>query len=161
MPKIVDAIALFFDDVRVEVGNKYSFMGMYQKTLNFPEGAATDLQKLFLLIVVRFSSIGDTKSLKFFIKLPKDETLELEPEWPPPGEDWSDGDMHSAQIIFQLGPIKMDNDSSIRVEVIADANMILAGSLQFRQISNVETIPIVQAVPKSKQTSRKSKGGRQ
>lgn len=76
----VDVVALFFDDVRQEIGGKHSFMGMYQDDLILGNHLNPILQKLFVVFFCRFKRDDSPNILKLCVITPQGEKHEFSPK---------------------------------------------------------------------------------
>ena len=109
---------IYCDDIREEVGNKVSYMGIYSKDLFVPV-APVVLPKLCIAVKVVTDMTDPFRELEVRILKGEDE-VELLTTGPIPGppDDWSSEDNSTfmvAQMAFMLAPYQIDGDTILRV----------------------------------------------
>jgi hypothetical protein len=109
---------VYCDDIREEIGNKVSYMGIYSKDLFVPT-APVVLPKLCIAVKVVTDITDPFKELEVRILKGEDE-VELLTTGPIPGppDDWSSEDNSTfmiAQMAFMLAPYQIDGDTILRV----------------------------------------------
>jgi len=109
---------IYCDDIREEVGNKVSYMGIYSKDLFVPV-APVVLPKLCIAVKVVTDMTDPFRELEVRILKGEDE-VELLTTGPIPGppDDWASEDNSTfmvAQMAFMLAPYQIDGDTILRV----------------------------------------------
>lgn len=128
----------FCDDIRQEVGNKLSLMGVYNGALVVPS-FPFDLPRLFVSMRATASNDEPFKSLSFVVMIDDEVIAELAiPEVDlnaPIGnlpEFLSASDLQrqqSFQTFFALPPLRFDKESVIRSRIVTEAGEIRGDSL--------------------------------
>ena len=109
---------IYCDDIREEIGNKVSYMGIYSKDLFVPT-APIVLPKLCIAVNVVTDMNDPFKELEVRVLKGEDE-VELLTTGPIPGppDDWTSEDNLTfmvAQMAFVLAPYQIDGDTILRV----------------------------------------------
>lgn len=109
---------IYCDDIREEVGNKVSYMGIYSKDLFVPT-APVVLPKLCIAVKVVTDMTDPFRELEVRILKGEDE-VELLTTGPIPGppDDWTSEDNSTfmvAQMAFMLAPYQIDGDTILRI----------------------------------------------
>jgi hypothetical protein len=131
----VTAIAFFFDDARLEVGNKFSFMGMYvdDAVLSTPN---VPFDRLAVLLHIRWRRDFEAGSFKFRIEIPRQDPIshEIEPPAPDPGKSPTTTPFAEMQLNAVLNlrfpPLQPGDD--IKIWAIIDGIDVPAGRLVIR-----------------------------
>jgi len=130
---------IYCDDIRDEVGNKFSYMGIYTQDLTVPN-APLLLPKL-CIAVKAVTDIGDPfESLEVrIVKIKGDEETELLSTGPfpmPPLADLPKLDNDStcifAQMYFMLTPFQIDDETIIRVKANTEREELRGAALRIR-----------------------------
>jgi hypothetical protein len=126
---------VYCDDIRNEVGNKQSLIGIYRGDLYVPSFPAT-LPKLCVLVTVQTLANQPFESLKF--RLLKDDTLLAEAPIPlesmPKAGSIDSGDGFSMfTLVLVMSPFKVDQPTKLRVRVDADGVELKAPALVIHQ----------------------------
>lgn len=109
---------IYCDDIREEVGNKVSYMGIYSKDLFVPTSPIV-LPKLCIAVKVVTDMADPFKELEVRV-LKGDDEVELLSTGliPGPPEDWTSEDNSTfmiAQMAFMLSPYQIDGETILRV----------------------------------------------
>ena len=131
----VTAIAFFFDDARLEAGNKFSFMGMYvgDAVFSIPN---VPFDRLAVLLHIRWRPDFEVDSFKFRIEIPRQEPIshEIEPPALDPGQSPAITPFAEMQLNavlnLQFPPLQPGDD--IKVWAIVDGSDVPAGRLVIR-----------------------------
>ena len=139
---------IYFDDIRDEVGNKLSYMGVYSGELNVPT-APVVLPKLCIAVKVITDFNDPLRELEVRI-VKGDDEVELLTTGPIPMlEDTSCFDGNPARLgvrlTFMLAPFQIDEDSILRVKAKTEREELQAMALRIR----VATPPEQPATPLS------------
>ena len=137
---------MFCDDIRVEVGNKLSFMGVYRGTIDVPEFPYV-APKLCIATYCSSPIENTFKSLRMKISL--GDTLLHDEAIPVEFINQSFNEVKSIaagssepveRIIIgfntMIAPLIIDRDSIIRVMVYSDEEEIVAGKIRIRQVAS-------------------------
>lgn len=104
------------DDVRNEVGNKLSFMGIYPTgiVLPFVPNTLKGLHVIFLLdgIKKRFNKV------RFILTIPGSNPFELFSDAPP-----EDHQKKTLQLVFGLAPLKIEKTGMARIKLYIDETL--------------------------------------
>lgn len=73
-PSSLHALALFFDDVRLELGNKFTLIGQYLRDLYLPPGAPP-LDRLAILLIARWPLDWFPASVSARVVLPRQDPI--------------------------------------------------------------------------------------
>jgi hypothetical protein len=135
----VTAIAFFFDDARVEVGNKFSFMGMYGSDVVLTE-PGVPFDRLAVFLHMRWPLGLEVGAFKFRIEIPRQEPISHEIE-PASTEPYRSsiitpfaGMQLNAILNLRFPPLQPGDD--IKVWAIVDDNDLPAGRLVVRAASD-------------------------
>lgn len=126
------ALAIYADDVREEVGNKQSLIGIYRDKMFLP-GLPTVIPKLCVSVWVRTPGAKPFKSLKIRL-LANDEVL-LEQPLPMTSVESSESDrvaadpIQMAQVVLLISPLKIERPTILRVRVLTEEEELKAGAL--------------------------------
>jgi len=140
-----NAHCIFCDDIRNEVGNKLSFMGIYGGELQVEQIPAV-IQKICIVSYCETSAahLLSKLSIRIFHK----ENLILENEVPPEhlqemqraiiarGDQKDPIQKIAIGMNAQISPVVIDEPSTIKVVMIADNEEIIAGKLRMSQLTH-------------------------
>jgi hypothetical protein len=135
------AFCIFCDDIRMEVGNKPSFMGMYAADLVFPPNPPPDFQIFlpkFAIISWLFGDVSDkpTKVLVHVFGPPgKTEIIRYEVPYDPLtplNSPFDDPTRFMLNIQIPLVNFPIACDGAIQVEIETERETIRAGRLRVR-----------------------------
>lgn len=138
------AHATYCDDVRQEIGNKISLIGVYTSSLIVPKLPFT-LPKLCIVLNVRTSASEPFGEMKFEILKNKDVMVASGILSPPteaqksilemaPSEYVDDSPrVITAQLVMQLTPFQIDEGFLLRTLVTVDGEVLRAGGLIVQQ----------------------------
>ena len=140
------AVATFCDDVRQEVGNKYSLMGCYGDELvvealpvALPKvcahvRASTTLDQLFAALTCRAKLNGEVIS-----------ELTIQPDQLLSGQRIavarSQSDRVVVVLVLQFAPFGITEPSNLRIEVETESEILHGGTLQLRQRQDGDPLP--------------------
>lgn len=137
----VFAAALFFDDIRIEVGGKLSLIGQYVGSMILPEGASP-VDRLSLLFYVRFSRGFMPQSLQLKVLVPGQEAIKQDVSVGPgpdrsqmPDSPFSAGIVESV-IQMRFSPLRVGDN--IDAWVIVDGHELPAGRLHVASHASAE-----------------------
>ena len=142
VPATRSALATFCDDVRLEVGNKMSYVGIYQGTLLLTS-LPTTLPKLCVVITARTPHSNPFRELKFELFRGNDELLlsQVLPDVPPVQSpsleslEYKGGErIDSYTTIMQLVGFPVTSDLMLRTVVTTEGEMYRAGSLAIQRL---------------------------
>ena len=142
-------IALFFDDVRFEAGNKASFMGQYLGAM-FVSDDMPPVDRLGILIQVRWPKNVRMERFEFRIDLPGGPS-EGYSEIPVPSEpafgDRPESPFSSAflQFIAQVRTRPLQPGETVDVWIRANGNEIPAGRLYIEHVQGMPLPPALAA----------------
>lgn len=130
---------IYCDDIRNEVGNKYSYMGIYTRELTIPN-APILLPKLCLAVKVVTDVNDPFESVMVqVIKVRGHEVTELVStgtiSLPPPTElSGLDDDTTriSFEMQFVLSPFQIDEESTLRVKATTEREELLGVALRLK-----------------------------
>lgn len=132
-------IAQFCDDIRQEVGNKFSFMGCYQDVMVVQQFPA-QLPKLCAHVIVLTPASKPFEKLILRAQLNEDVVAEL--EMPVSVSNWVDNFNEKAaiaelgrlsiQAMIVLSPVIVTEPSKLRIEAETEAGTILGSCLTIR-----------------------------
>lgn len=135
------ATAIYCDDIRSEVGGKFSLMGVYNADIIFPSFPAT-LPKLCAHVTVKFPwGEQPTKSLRVVLFKGEDILSEINIDEdslkpaavPPPDPETSPEDRKLAvQFSFNITPFVAEGPTRIRLRAYADSEEIKGNALRVR-----------------------------
>ena len=156
------AIAIYCDDIRHEVGNKLSFLGVYSQNMFVPSFPAR-LPKLCVAVWARTPESNPFKRLALKLysnesvlmdqELPTvawDEVPDPPPSVPLPGEDVES--MHTVHFAIQLAPFNLDAAAILRLRVDTGNGVLKAGGLNIQLSSPSKANPT--SGPRSSRKSR-------
>lgn len=113
----------YCDDVRVEVGNKLTIVGMYTGQLNTPQ-APVMLPKLCVLCTFAVPKQQNIKELKFRVFRDGEALLEHVneefPDLPPHVMDDESATRREFHAAFTFTPFPIEGPSILRVEAVTD-----------------------------------------
>jgi hypothetical protein len=132
--------ATFCDDVRQEVGNKLSYIGVYGPELIVPSFPAT-LPKLCCVFNLRISPECMPRKLAF--RLYRDEEIIFEAEQPPASEEAlkelalriDDSQWIWIALVAQLAPFQIPRAAVLRARAMVDDQEVKGGALRLRALS--------------------------
>lgn len=132
---------IYCDDIRNEVGNKLSYMGIYTHEMIIPNAplllpklciavkVVTDINDPFESVTVRLVKIKDHEETELIstglIHLPQVADL--------PGRD-DDTTRLSFEMQFMLSPFQIDEEAKLRVEATTEREEIRGSALRIRII---------------------------
>lgn len=132
---------IYCDDIRNEVGNKFSFMGIYTRELTIPNAplflpklcivvkAVTDVDDPFESLEVRVVKIKDGEETKLLSTGP----LTMPPLTDLPARD-DDTTCLLTQMQFALSPFQIDEEATLRVKATTEREELLGVALHIRII---------------------------
>jgi hypothetical protein len=133
------AYTLFCDDLRQEVGNKVSYMGVYQGMM-YVQAFPTVLAKLCAAVTVRFPREIAIESLVFKLFL-QDEVIaerSFDPQALKSKLDNDQGqDVVMATALFQIVPFSIEEPAVLKSRVYFDTHELKAGGLSIRSAGKV------------------------
>ena len=129
---------IYCDDIRQEVGNKFSYMGVYSGELNVTS-APVLLPKLCILVKVGTEIVDPFEALEVrIVKVKGDEETELlstgpipQPAEVPPRLEHGSTRL-IAQMAFMLAPFQIDEETLIRIKAITEREELLGMGLRIR-----------------------------
>ena len=133
-PRVANCI--FCDDIRAEVGNKYSLMGIFAADIAFPMSGPVILPKFGIVVWILFD-VGDAPD-KFTIRVlgppNRSEILRVEGtgseiQFPYPPDEYSKG---SLRFVIPIMNFIFNEEGFIEVMVETDRETIRAGRLRVR-----------------------------
>jgi hypothetical protein len=132
------AIATFCDDVRVEVGNKLSFIGIYQSDLLVPTFPTT-LPKLCVVMMVRTPLTRPFRELRFDL-LRNEEVLVSSASDPKQLEqvtpDAGSGERYwGAMFVGAVAPFQINEPFKLRTRVTTESEILKGGALEIKQVT--------------------------
>jgi hypothetical protein len=124
--------AIFSDDVRLEVGNKLSYMGCYTGSMVVPQMPLM-LPKLCVVMHAITPAANPFKELRFRL-LKNDEVVseqEANLDVPPLPLPFAEGEevSHSVYQIFQLFPVQITEPCRFRARALTEIGELRGGSL--------------------------------
>lgn len=131
------AHALFCDDIRVEVSNKQSLIGVYRGTMYVPSFPAL-LPKLCIAVWAVTPTDRPFKSLKLRLLAGEDQLVEqvIPPEAleniradEPPAANPSRPRAYTAQLNLQIAPVPIEKPMVLRLRMITEDEELKAGAL--------------------------------
>jgi hypothetical protein len=126
------AICLFCDDIRQELGNKFSLMGVYGSDLIFPVEPQNFLLPKFAAFVTISSDLDDAPtriSISGYIPPNRTEIVKLEmPELPPVSHP-EDATRAHFRTVLEFPPFVIGEDGVIEVVISTERETIRAGRL--------------------------------
>ena len=128
---------IFCDDIRQEVGNKFSYMGVYTSELTVPS-APVLLTKLCIAVKVATDIDDPFEALEVrIVKVKGDDETELLSTGPIPLPTELIGLDHAstrsvAQMTFILSPFQIDEETVLRVKAITEREELRGTALRIR-----------------------------
>lgn len=130
---------IYCDDIRNEVGNKFSLMGIYTRELTIPKAplllprlcivvkVVTDINDPFESLVVRVVKIKDGKETELLSTglLP----MPLLSDLPAPDEDTTS---MFIQMQFVLSPFQIEEEATLRVKATTEREELLGMALRLQ-----------------------------
>jgi hypothetical protein len=141
MPISRTAFCLFCDDVRMEVGNKPSYMGVYAGgELQFPADLPADLPILlpkFAIVIWILSAVDDTpQRLTVRVYTPPGRTEIIQFEAPldatPYAQVYPDSDRVSLNLTLPITNLQLACEGSLEVAIETEREVLRAGRLRIR-----------------------------
>lgn len=141
---------IYCDDIRNEVGNKFSYMGIYTRELNIPSvplllpklcivvKVVSDINDPIESVVVRVVMLKDHKE----IELITTDSLTMPSPTELQGRD-NDSTCVLTQMQFVLSPFQIDEESTLRVKATTEREELLGVALRLRVVSP-PTSPTIQ-----------------
>lgn len=133
---------IYCDDIRNEVGNKFSYMGIYTRELNIPSvplllpklcivvKVVSDINDPIESVVVRVVMLKEHKEIELITtdSLTMPSSTELQ------GRD-NDSTCVLTQMQFVLSPFQIDEESTLRVKATTEREELLGVALRLRVVS--------------------------
>lgn len=141
---------IYCDDIRSEVGNKFSYMGIYTRELNIPSvplllpklcivvKVVSDINDPIESVVVRVVMLKENKE----IELITTDSLTMPPSTELQGRD-NDSTCVLTQMQFVLSPFQIDEESTLRVKATTEREELLGVALRLR-VASPPTPPTIQ-----------------
>ncbi len=140
---------IYCDDIRNEVGNKFSFMGIYTRELTIPNPTllpklciavkvVTDIDDPLESITVRVVKINNGKE----VELLSTDSLPLPSLTDTPARD-CDTTCMLLQMQFVLSPFQIEEDATIRVKATTEREELIGAALRLR-IDQPAAAPTIQ-----------------
>lgn len=127
--------SLFCDDIRREIGNKFSLMGCYGKDLLLEKLPAV-IPKLCVQIRVITPTERPFHEIKIRVIMNDDEVLaEVNANLSESTAASSEDTMYTAMAHVVISPLPINDETKIRVEVDAGEGPMKGGSLKISTIS--------------------------
>jgi hypothetical protein len=139
------AHCIFCDDIRYEMGNKMSLMGMYSGDILLPSPPPAILPKLAFAVWV-ISDIDDPPAHIAISVLMPDKTEIFKMESDAPSLRYPEGARKAnLQFIFGLSPVPLSQDGYIEVYADTGREKLRAGRLmvKFPQVTDSEAPPVL------------------
>jgi hypothetical protein len=136
MPTEPHGQTIFCDDIRQEVGNKFSLMGVFQGDMlvNAPFPAA--LPRLGLYITYTEALNEPLTNMTLIVYVPGDTedkpSFTIPIEWPEDAADTPDNKIRQIKMQFVLTPIVFKEPGRIRVRMDKRGTVVKLGSLKVR-----------------------------
>lgn len=130
---------IYCDDIREEVGNKSSYMGVYSSELTVPTPillqklcisvkAVTDIADPFEALEIRIVKVkGDVET-----ELLSTGPVPLSTEQPRPDRLDNGSASLIMQITFMLTPFQIDEDTNLRIKAITEREELRGAGLRIR-----------------------------
>lgn len=146
-PSSLQALALFFDDVRLEFGNKFTLIGQYLGDVYLPPGALP-LDRLAILLIARWPLDWFPASVSVRVVLPRqDPVIQEFPVRPPsaalPPQTAFSG--HYFQTAMNLRFAPLQTGDTIEVWMSFDGDDFPAGRLRFIDPATLPGLPAANA----------------
>jgi hypothetical protein len=140
------ANCIFCDDIRQEIGNKISLMGVFATDILFPQPAPVVLPKFGVVVWILFDVGDEPKRLRVRVLLPPDRKeiaiAELaegaEIAFPYPPDELSTG---SIRVVIPLPPVQLSEEGFLEVMCETERETLRAGRLRIRFNVNQAEIP--------------------
>lgn len=141
--------SLFCDDIRPEIGGKYSLMGVYQADILFPSPAPFSVPKFGILVKYYETIDSRTDDLSLRVYLPGDQkdapTLTMPVPRPeigprPPDLEEDQERIFAATVPIMFAPLIVTKEGYIKVRMFRGDIVTNLGSLKVRQIRPDEKI---------------------
>src|ERR1700694_1339031 len=137
-----DGYTIFCDDIRHEVGNKASLMGIYGAEMFVHQAFPTAMPRMGFHIIYREDPRAPLNNMTLCIFLPGDaddkptykteiSRSEGQIPPPPPGLDPSARRTFSLNVI--LNPVPLKEEGKIRVRMLVDGTEVKLGTLSVKQ----------------------------
>jgi hypothetical protein len=132
---------IYCDDIRNEVGNKFSYMGIYTRELTIPNAplilpklciavkVVTDINDPFESVMVRVVKIKDHEETELI----STGTISLPPPAELSGRD-NDATCLSFEMQFLLSPFQVDEEATLRVKATTEREELLGVALRLKII---------------------------
>jgi hypothetical protein len=152
MPKPRDANCIFCEDIRLEIGNKYSLMGVFAADLAFPLAPPLTLPKFGVVVWLLFD-VGDApKQITIRILIPPNKTElvkmvsqgDFELQFPFPPDELSRGVLRFMLPVMNL---TLTEEGFIEVMVETERETFRAGRLYVRFNVKPEEVGLSPAPP--------------
>ncbi|MGC8476609.1 MAG: hypothetical protein ACP5NP_09675 [Acetobacteraceae bacterium] len=146
-PSSLQALALFFDDIRLELGYKFTLIGQYLGDVYLPPGAPP-LDRLAILLIARWPLDWFPASVSARVVLPRQDPviqqLPVQPSaMPPPAQTAFSGYNFQAAMNLRFAPLQTGD--IIEVWMNFDGDYVPAGRLRFIDSSDLPELPIANA----------------
>jgi len=128
------AFCVFCDDVRPEVGNKLSLMGLYGGDMIAPGPAPVVLSKLCIVLWIIADIDDPPQRVGVRVLMPPDESERVKLDLPPLGVlVHPEGALRlHAQAVIPMTPFLLDREGFIQVMVETERETLRAGRLMVR-----------------------------
>ena len=133
------AYSIFCDDVRQEIANKVSYMGVYERDIIVYGTPPITLPQFSIVIAACTPIETPFQQLKFRIEMPATDPITGEIELSHKFEQEElDADSIKLKGVFKLSPFPIMEEGFIRLRIDADGEELKAGSLriQFQPTEN-------------------------
>ncbi len=128
------AFCVFCDDVRPEVGNKLSLMGLYSGDMIAPGPAPAILSKLCIVLWIIADIDDPPQRVGVRVLMPPDESERMKLDLPPLGvlvHPEGATRLH-AQAVIPMTPFRLEHEGFIQVMVDTERETLRAGRLMVR-----------------------------
>ena len=141
MPHKPDGYTIFCDDIRQEVGNKWSLMGIYGAELFVSEPFPFNMPRMGFHVVFKDDPRAPLKNLTLCIFLPGDpddkptykaEIAGSEDQIPPPPDDLDPNARRTFAINIILNSLTLKETGKIKVRMLVDGQEVKLGTLRVR-----------------------------
>ena len=157
----IEAFALFFEDLREEVGNKISLMGQYTGALVANASDSRPVDRLVIIVIARWKfgaspkdpsillEMGDQKPQRFAVP---DDLLRRHSTTPPKGEKSVIIEQTNLQLQMVLRNPSLRIGDTVAVWFEADGKRYAAGTLDIQSaVPEDELTPRVEAAASQRQ----------
>lgn len=128
------AHAMFCDDVRMEIGNKPSFMGCYSGDMGIPMPFPAKLPKFGFFLVLICDIDDSPEFIEAFVKLPDGKEL-LRQKLPPAPRSIAPGSKKiSYNAVVQVAPLPLPCAGTVEAWIETEQGPLRAGSLMVKSI---------------------------